>query len=513
MSQYARQLRMALAQSLMPQQGTQNIRTPLEGIGRLGQIMASVLMQKHVMDDMDAGRARANQALIEMLSPVTQEQQITLSASPKQQQMANEMLVNSAANPDLAAATPDIIQPQTQTIRTQRPRTRQEMLGMALGNEDLAEFMPEIGSALVSQAFTPDKKETVTLPGGGVGIANLTQGSIDTLVEGQAPVILSDEETAALGFRPGTVVQRKPDGTTSVLQSPTKTTTKKAWNSKTGKLQFVTEEQIQSNPNLMPVDSSMSLEVQPDGTVRMITGGGQGGSLSNSTRTKQEDDIRVDATNLGELNTLITGLEGREDLFSLEGDVREFGLGLRERLGGFGDAVFGEMTDDQKAFLQGRSQDLSGLYRYAASIVNQLYGAALSEGEAARASQFIPEPGDSYSVVMGKLKDARAEARRGFARQVLARKNGIDDWSSISLAPGGELDQMVANMTFTEALPAFRQNATLNATLQRYGMLSSAAAFERGFQMLQDDDPALADQVRQVLMGVGERVQTELGLR
>lgn len=165
MSQYARQLRMALAQSLMPQQGYQNIRTPLEGIGRLGQTFASVLMQKGVMDDMDAGRKRANDALIEMLSPVTQEQQVTLSASPKQQQMANEMLVNSAANPDLAAATPDIIQPQKRTIETQRRRTPQEILQAFTQNEDLRENYPDMFSGLMAQTLAPTKYEVTEIDG------------------------------------------------------------------------------------------------------------------------------------------------------------------------------------------------------------------------------------------------------------------------------------------------------------------------------------------------------------
>lgn len=183
MSQYARQLKMALAQSLMPQQGGQ-IRTPMEGIGRLGQTFASVLLQKQVMNDMEASRTKASQDLMRMLSPVTEQETFNISATPQQQAMATEMMVNSAANPDLAAATPDLIPNRRVSTTTSRPQTSQEMMAIALGSPEMQEFMPGVQSALVSSALSPDKKEVVTTPDGRVMLVNTTRGTASTVAEG-----------------------------------------------------------------------------------------------------------------------------------------------------------------------------------------------------------------------------------------------------------------------------------------------------------------------------------------
>jgi hypothetical protein len=83
-------------------------------------------------------------------------------------------------------------------------------------------------------------------------------------------------------------------------------------------------------------------------------------------------------------------------------------------------AAFGflsQMVSNLPAFAQGRASSLllpedavaakTNIMRMAAKEINELYGAALSLGEQARANTFIPNPNDDEKQVVQKLQSAR----------------------------------------------------------------------------------------------------------
>lgn len=148
---------------------------------------------------------------------------------------------------------------------------------------------------------------------------------------------------------------------------------------------------------------SYLLNLQPDGTPNYIPY--QGPMIPTATFNKEvgaAGDLKAVASRA---DNLVKQVEANPNAFGLRSAAVS---SLPGAMQGYAAQAVG-LTPEQ---LQARSTVL----RQAAQEINELYGAALSMGEQARANTFLPNPADPPEVLISKLKAARDWAKSQLGR-------------------------------------------------------------------------------------------------
>lgn len=162
--------------------------------------------------------------------------------------------------------------------------------------------------------------------------------------------------------------------------------------------------------------SGMSVEVGPDGTVRMSQGR-QGNGLTNSTQTQVEKD----ALNTGEMLAQVRSFADRfkPEYFTIGGRLDRAISGGKAK---FDPALLGP---EEREKYQEATRFAADLGRLQAQQINQLYGAALSEGESERAKTFVVNPTDDPIMAQQKIDSYQKYLRRAQAKYAYIRKHGL----------------------------------------------------------------------------------------
>lgn len=167
------------------------------------------------------------------------------------------------------------------------------------------------------------------------------------------------------------------------------------------------------------------LTLQPDGTPSYAPY--QGAMIPKATFEKETGAVSELAATASRADKLIQQVEQNPDAFGLRSAAVSMVPGAMQ---GYAAKAVG-LTAQQ---LEARSTVL----RQAAQEINELYGAALSMGEQARANTFLPNPGDPPDVLIAKLKAARDWARTHLSRysQGVVNAAGARSGTATQPAPG-----------------------------------------------------------------------------
>mgnify|MGYP003137283512 CR=1 FL=1 len=192
---------------------------------------------------------------------------------------------------------------------------------------------------------------------------------------------------------------------------------KEVFNRLTNMPEFASNEDISNNENLIPLVKGMRISLGSDGNFELVEGlsGQTESKLSKPTQKALEGDIIEEVESVAKLNDLLNDF--KPEFFEYETRIGGFVQGLKEK--------FQASTPEEAAQFQDYRDFISRLSRTSALEINKLYGAALSQGENARAATFIPSPNDAPSVAQSKLQQAVREAKRGLARKSYILKNGL----------------------------------------------------------------------------------------
>jgi len=192
---------------------------------------------------------------------------------------------------------------------------------------------------------------------------------------------------------------------------------KEVFNRLTNMPEFASNEDISNNENLIPLVKGMRISLGSDGNFELVEGlsGQTGSELSKPSKKTLEGDIIEGVESVSKLNDLLNDF--KPEFFEYETIIGGFVQGLKEK--------FQASTPEEAAKFKDYRDFISKLSRTSALEINKLYGAALSQGENARAATFIPSPNDAPSVAQSKLQQAVREAKRGLARKSYILKNGL----------------------------------------------------------------------------------------
>lgn len=148
---------------------------------------------------------------------------------------------------------------------------------------------------------------------------------------------------------------------------------------------------------------SYLLNLQPDGTPNYVPY--QGPMIPKATFDKEVTAAGDLSAVAARADTLVKAVENNPDAFGLRSAAVSAVPGAMQ---GYAAKAVG-LTPAQ---LEARSTVL----RQAAQEINELYGAALSMGEQARANTFLPNPSDPPEMLISKLKAARDWAKTQMGR-------------------------------------------------------------------------------------------------
>ena len=191
---------------------------------------------------------------------------------------------------------------------------------------------------------------------------------------------------------------------------------KEVFNRLTNMPEFASNEDIANDPNLVPIIRGMQFSVE-DGVIQLKEGilGQETSTLSKPSKKALEKEIIEGVDSVSTLNDLLNDF--KPEFFTLETRAGAAFQGFLEKA---------NLSNPEEAAKYKEYRDfISKLSRNAALEINKLYGAALSQGENARAKSFIPSPSDAPSVAQSKLQQAVREAKRGLARKSYILKKGL----------------------------------------------------------------------------------------
>lgn len=160
----------------------------------------------------------------------------------------------------------------------------------------------------------------------------------------------------------------------------------------------------------------------PDGTT--ISMGGDGGGiaaadLKTPVVTKLQESI-VNATDqLDRLNSIGQSLDPK--FLEVPGRIKGGALKIKDLAGG----MLGDMTPQEKEYLEKFSTFKAEAAKNLSSILNQLSGAAISPAEGERLKKGIPNDEDSPTQFIAKYRSAVKDQTRAVMRANWALKNGI----------------------------------------------------------------------------------------
>jgi len=167
---------------------------------------------------------------------------------------------------------------------------------------------------------------------------------------------------------------------------------------------------------------SYVLSLQPDGTPNYTPY--QGAMIPKGTFDKEVGAAGDLSAVAARADTLVKMVESNPDAFGLRSAAVS---ALPGAVQGYAAKAVG-LTPQQ---LEARSTVL----RQAAQEINDLYGAALSMGEQARANTFLPNPSDPPEMLMSKLKAARDWAKTQMNRYSPAVTNAATQRSGSASPP------------------------------------------------------------------------------
>lgn len=205
LSPTAIKLRQQLAASLMP--NTQQYTHPLQVFGDMAKTYASALMQSKLMDQYDANKAKANQALASILQGKEVSQTVPVPMYNQPSQMsdvsdpgllaqtlqgktggsvatfpAGTSFNNQPTQSDLdlyaETAAGDYAPNVDVTVKGRVPYSKTEMAQKILGDPALMEYSPDLASTLLGQAMAPKSYEFVTA-GDKVYVGDKSSGTIE----------------------------------------------------------------------------------------------------------------------------------------------------------------------------------------------------------------------------------------------------------------------------------------------------------------------------------------------
>ncbi|MDR2214619.1 MAG: hypothetical protein LBE59_02120 [Nevskiaceae bacterium] len=168
-------------------------------------------------------------------------------------------------------------------------------------------------------------------------------------------------------------------------------------------------------------DKGISI-TNPDGSVIQI--GGDGGNigpdeLTAPTRNKLQESLVGAADELDRLNSIGKSFDPK--FLTVQGRAMGAGLRIKDIAGG----VLGNMTPQERIYLDRFSTFRSEANRNLSAIVNRLSGAAVSPAEIDRLKKGIPSDDDSPTQFMAKYASSVKDATRATMRANWALKNGV----------------------------------------------------------------------------------------
>lgn len=197
---------------------------------------------------------------------------------------------------------------------------------------------------------------------------------------------------------------------------------KRALDSQTGKMTFVTDKMIAENPQrYTPVPSGMSVETGPDGRFRLVTGdmasqGGGGTPLTGSNQSKQQEAFIASMDQLSAIDSMLASYDPSFSTFW--GQLENQGLRWADR------ANISLDQGQQKQLAQYTSWQRATLDNLS-STLNRLSGAAVSPSEYDRIASTLPNTDDSPTQFIQKIKDVRKKTMLAAMRAYHFQKNGI----------------------------------------------------------------------------------------
>lgn len=178
---------------------------------------------------------------------------------------------------------------------------------------------------------------------------------------------------------------------------------------------FVPRSQAAGMPG-KPPSNGITVTTDENGNP-VIQVGGRGGGMTSSTTTQVEKDTIKQGALLSQLNEI--DAQFRPEYFTIGGRV--------------GNAIKGGKAMINPALLSPEEQQQYGDFRTfkadtartQAQVINDLYGAALSGGEAKRADQFLVTEDDDAITAQRKIKGYREFITKAMAKNAYILKNGL----------------------------------------------------------------------------------------
>tara|TARA_R110000787_G_scaffold279855_1_gene390218 strand:+ start:278 stop:1891 length:1614 start_codon:yes stop_codon:yes gene_type:complete len=246
--------------------------------------------------------------------------------------------------------------------------------------------------------------------------------------------ILDPEELEKIGggqFLPGTVVQEKTDAkgnrSLTVMQTPKSKGLRGAFDTETNQTLFASEQQIiDSGGRIVPITKGFRITTDTDGNVSFETtsGSGSGSDLEKPVKTQLQKDIIRTVTKSEQINRILNRYE--KQFATIPGELKNKFLSAKERFSP--ESLSPRERDYLKRFTRYR-RDLG---EYSAKSVNELFGAALSQGESERANTFLPKDGDSPTQVYEKLRGAQQYASELAAKKIYILQTGTEGSFSVN---------------------------------------------------------------------------------
>lgn len=163
---------------------------------------------------------------------------------------------------------------------------------------------------------------------------------------------------------------------------------------------------------------SNGITVTTDENGRPVVQVGGRGGLTNSTTTQVEKDTIEQGALLAELTNIESQL--KPEYFTIGGRLKNTTRGVKAMINP-------ELLSPQEQQQYSEFRDFkANTARTQAQVINKLYGAALSGGEAKRADQFLVTEGDDAITAQRKIKGYREFVTKAMAKNAYILKNGLD---------------------------------------------------------------------------------------